>query len=297
MDDQSRFDRIGIFGLGLMGGSIALAARRAWPEASLSGVDIDEEVVHEALRRRIVDEGSTGIEALVGADLVVLAAPVLANVAALAALAKQGGEGALLTDAGSTKRCMLAAARAAGCQRRFVGGHPLAGIALGGLAHASGDLFAGRKWLITPEDETPPAEVARLRRFVSGLGAIPHALSAEDHDRVMAAVSHLPQLVASALMQVAGEMAGEEGLALAGPGLADTTRLASSPADIWKDICATNADHVSRALGEMIGALQGLRDDLPDGDLLGRVFAGAQGWRDRLGPPEKAWPDKTSWAT
>jgi prephenate dehydrogenase len=127
--------------------------------------------------------------------------------------------------------------------------------------------------------------VARLQRFVATLGAIPRIMRADEHDRVMALVSHLPQLVASTLMHVVGETAGAAGLEVAGAGLVDTTRLASSPADIWRDICAENADNIGPALCQMIDALEGLRADLPACERLESLFAGARAWRERLAPP------------
>jgi prephenate dehydrogenase len=277
--------RVGIFGLGLIGGSLALAVRRAWPRALIAGVDIQEQVLREAVGRGLLDAPSTDPASLAGVDLVVFAAPVFANIEALravAAVADQAGGAVLLTDVGSTKRAIVAAAQSCGCGRTFVGGHPLAGAATGGLADASADLFAGRKWLLTPCAETPGDLVGRLSRFVAALGAIPETITADEHDRVMALVSHLPQLVASALMHVAGEMAGGGGLEFAGRGLADTTRLASSPAGIWRDICATNADNLAPALAEMIRALQGIHDDLPRGEWLERLFTSARTWRARV---------------
>jgi len=121
-----------------------------------------------------------------------------------------------------------------------------------------------------------------LSAFVSALGAVPRALDVAAHDRVLAYLSHLPQLTASALMQVVGEAVGQDGLALAGRGLADTTRLASSPAEIWRDIAATNADEIGPALDVLIALLQELRRDLPAGDRLADVFGGAAAWRRAL---------------
>ncbi len=277
--DEAGFSRVGIAGLGLIGGSVALAVRRAWPSAVVAGMDLDEEVVREALARGIVNRASTKVDSLDDVDLVVLAAPVGANVALLPALARRARKDTLLTDAGSTKRDILAAARWAGAERQFLGGHPLAGAAEGGLAHASASLFDGRPWLLTPDRDTPPPIVSRVEQFVRALGALPRTLEAAEHDRIMAAVSHLPQIVASVLMDVAGELAGAEGLAFAGKGLADTTRLASSPATVWRDVCAANADCLSIALRRLIDELEALRDDLPYGDRLAEVFQRARAWR------------------
>jgi len=122
----------------------------------------------------------------------------------------------------------------------------------------------------------------KLTAFVRALGAEPRTLTPDAHDRLLAFLSHLPQLTASALMLVVGDAVGQDGLALAGRGLADTTRLASSPADIWKDIAATNADEVGPALDALIAVLTDLRRDLAQGDRLSEVFEEANRWRERL---------------
>ncbi|MGH9889703.1 MAG: prephenate dehydrogenase, partial [bacterium] len=152
--------------------------------------------------------------------------------------------------------------------------------------HARPDLFVGRPWLLTspPTDQGGPA-LDSLSAFVRALGAEPRVMQADAHDRLLAYLSHLPQLTASALMQVVGDAVGQDGLGLAGRGLADTTRLASSPDDIWKDIAATNADQIGPALDALIEVLQALRNDLPEGDRLAEVFTDARRWRERLKKP------------
>jgi len=124
--------------------------------------------------------------------------------------------------------------------------------------------------------------IDRLSAFIQALGAEPRIVAPDAHDRLLAFLSHLPQLTASALMQVVGDAVGHDGLALAGRGLADTTRLASSPADIWRDIAASNADQIRPALDALIAVLQELRADLPDGDRLEEVFTDAARWRAGL---------------
>jgi prephenate dehydrogenase len=125
---------------------------------------------------------------------------------------------------------------------------------------------------------------------VTGLGAAPRLMSPEAHDRLLAFLSHLPQLTASALMRIVGEEAGTDGLALAGRGLADTTRLASSPARIWREVCATNADHIGVALDQLIEDLQALRGDLANGETLERIFGAAAEWKSRM-PGDRSRPD------
>jgi prephenate dehydrogenase len=164
----------------------------------------------------------------------------------------------------------------------FVGGHPIGGGERGGFGFARGDLFKGRPWLFTPTAATSQSAIDRLFGFVQGLGARPLILDAARHDALMAFVSHLPQLTASALMQVVGAGAGDEGLRLAGRGLVDTTRLASSPANVWRDICAVNADAIRAALDALIAQLTSVRDELERGEHVEALFSQAARWRAEL---------------
>ncbi len=164
----------------------------------------------------------------------------------------------------------------------FIGGHPLAGSARGGLEASRVDLFERRPWLLTPDGATPAPAVERLANFVRALGATPVVVDPVMHDHVLAYTSHLPQLTASALMHVVGESVGEPGLRLSGSGLADTTRVAASPAPIWSDICATNADEVLPALDKLIATLQALRGQLGQGQSIAPLFESAQRWRARV---------------
>jgi prephenate dehydrogenase len=152
----------------------------------------------------------------------------------------------------------------------FIGGHPLGGAARGGIDHARPDMFTGRPWLFTPT-RRPTRRRSKARSIRAGLGAVPQALSPEEHDRLLAFISHLPQLTVSALMHVVGEAARDEGLKFSGRGLQDTTRLASSPADIWKETCATNADEIGSALDALISVLRQLRADLQTGKSIDTV--------------------------
>lgn len=275
------FPTIGIVGLGLIGGSIALAARELWPSTLVVGVD-RADVLETAMRLHAIDVGASDLTVLAGADVVILAAPVKQNLALLAQLADYLEQPAVITDTGSTKREMLAAAAGLPERLTFVGGHPLGGAAVGGLEHARPDLFRKRPWILTPEPGTPDEATERLTTFVTALGSTASVMPADEHDRVLAFLSHLPQLTASALMGVVGQAVGADGLALAGRGLIDTTRLASSPSGIWRDIAASNADQIGPALDALIAVLQSLRADLPSGDRLGEVFADAAAWREQL---------------
>jgi prephenate dehydrogenase len=195
----------------------------------------------------------------------------------------------IVTDVGSTKLSIVHAYRDNRNQYlTFVGGHPIAGTAQAGLRYARADMFRGRPWLFTPDpdgagDATAHlAAVQHLQRFVRAIGAEPGLLdSADEHDRIMAYVSHLPQLAASALMRVAGENVGPPGFAHSGAGLFDTTRLASSPATMWTDILKSNAGHVRRALDAFITDLQAIRDQLTAPGAADWLETGAR-WRARL---------------
>jgi prephenate dehydrogenase len=274
------FHKIGIVGLGLIGGSVALAARQIWPTSLVIGVD-NKDVLETAMRLHAIDVAADDPVVLAEVDLVILAAPVRQNIELLGELDGHVRQPAVVTDTGSTKRAVVEAARGLPPKFTFIGGHPLGGGAKGGLENARPDLFTGRPWLLTPAREGGDA-FEKLSAFIRALGAEPRVLDAAAHDRVLAFLSHLPQLTASALMQVVGDAVGSEGLALAGRGLADTTRLASSPSEIWRDIAATNADEIGPALDVLIALLQDLRRDLPAGDRLAEVFSGAAIWRRAL---------------
>jgi prephenate dehydrogenase len=275
------FAKIGIVGLGLIGGSIALAAREIWPSSLVIGVDC-KDVLETAMRLHAIDVAADDLMVLAEADVVILAAPVRQNLGLLEQLDEYIAQPAVVTDTGSTKRAIVDAARLLPPRFTFVGGHPLGGAAQSGLEHARPDLFAGRPWLLTPTGDRSGEAVESLSAFVRAMRAEPRILSVAAHDRLLAYLSHLPQLTASALMQVIGEAVGEDGLALAGRGLLDTTRLASSPSGIWQDIAATNADELRAALDALIAVLQELRADVDAGDRLADVFASANRWRQTL---------------
>jgi prephenate dehydrogenase len=269
----------------LIGGSIALAIRDRWPESRVFGVDSDSVVAH-ALGGGAIERGFETIDALPDVSLIVLAAPVGQNIELLREISRkkpvESGFSRTITDVGGTKRAIVNAARALPPGVTFVGGHPLGGGERGGFSFARPDLFAGRPWIFTPDGDGTTDAVERLSRLVTGLRAKPVIIPADEHDRVMAFVSHLPQLAASALMDAVGGAAHAEGLRMAGRGLVDTTRLASSPADVWRDICLTNADCIEGALDCLIQRLTQLRGDLRRGDAVEAIFSAAARWRAEL---------------
>ena len=276
--DPPVFEKVAIAGLGLIGGSIALAARQLWPGGLVIGVD-DKDVLERAMVHHAIDVAADDPVVMAEADLVILAAPVRQNIELLAGLAENVTGQAIVTDVSSTKREVVEAARRLPARLTFIGGHPLGGAPVGGIDHARPDLFRGRPWLFTPTTDGTGAALEALERFVGAMGAETHVMTVAEHDRLLAYLSHLPQLVASTLMHVVGEAAGERGLALAGRGLADTTRLASSPVGIWQDICATNGDEIGPALDGVIAMLREIREGLDTTEAVDRVFESAAGWR------------------
>ena len=276
------FPTVAIVGIGVIGGSVALAVKRRWPSTRVIAID-RQPVLELATERGVADESSETLRAATGAALIVLAAPVRANIAVLRELPDAVTGTAIVTDVGSTKSETVAAAAYLPRRLRFIGGHPLAGASVGGLAEARADLFDGNPWVLTPESPLTSEAVAVLRRFVEGLGARPVEVLPAEHDRLVAYLSHLPQLAVTALMHVVGESVGADGLALAGRGLRDTTRLASSPAAIWRDIAATNPMCVTAALNALIETLQTLRSELTHPEMaFNEIFASAARWKERL---------------
>jgi len=239
--------KIAVLGVGLIGGSIGLAARRRL-EAEVVGYDPDRAVAGLAVEEGAVDAAASSVEeACDGADVVFCAAPV-SRLPQLArtALAACGPE-AVVTDVGSTKRDIVAAL---GADERFIGGHPLAGAETSGVENAREDLFEGARWYLTPESRSSGLLYDRLQRTVTGLGARPQAIDADAHDRLMATVSHLPHVVANVLAgQAAAELTRDsERMPEVGPSFRDTTRVAGANPAIWGDIFASNREAVAEAV-------------------------------------------------
>jgi prephenate dehydrogenase len=272
---------LAIAGIGLIGGSIALGIRERWPEVRIAGIDRPAVQAH-ALGSGAIDRAVERIDEVGPVDLIVLAAPVRQNLALLADASRHAVPGTVITDVGGTKRDIVAAAREYPQAPVFVGGHPIGGAERGGFGFARPDLFMDRAWIFTPDVSAPPEAIDRLFALARGLGARPTLVEAGRHDRLMAYLSHLPQLTASALMRVVGEGVTLEELRLAGRGLTDTTRLASSPPGVWRDICALNADAIGAALDDLIAVLTALRAELDTADAIDDLFERAAQRRGEL---------------
>ena len=255
-----------IVGVGLIGGSFALALRKAGFGGRIIGVS-SPKTVEAARKRGAIDEAASLEKAVPSADLVYLAQPISRIVSTIEDIEPLLREGALVTDAGSTKAEIVAQAGRFIRKAQFLGGHPMAGKEKRGVEEADPDLFAGRTYVLTPEGprdlETPAA--ADFVEWIRRIGGVPVVLDPAEHDRVVSLTSHLPQLASTALGATLARRPDIEKYGrIAGPGLMDTTRLAMSSHEIWRDILATNSGEVERALDAYISELRDLRAFLVD---------------------------------
>lgn len=276
--------RLAVIGVGLIGGSFALALQQAGKVSHVVGVGRNRANLELARERRIIDSiAPDAASAAREADLVLVAAPV-AQFPAIFSLLKDCK--APITDAGSTKRDVVAAARAAlgAAIARFVPGHPVAGAEKSGAAAASADLFKARRVVLTPLKENAPAIVAHVRSLWEACGARVTQLAPEEHDAVLAAVSHLPHLLAYALVHdIAGRGNAEQLFSYAAGGFRDFTRIASSHPEMWRDICMANRDLLLAELTRYSAQL-GLVEKLlqaADANGLEKLFTQARDARDR----------------
>ncbi len=282
--------RLTIVGTGLIGASIGLAAKQAGVER-VSGFDPDERAAAVAAERGAVDEAAASLaEALDGADLAVVAAPVAALAAEVSAVLAASGEQCTVTDVGSTKAAVCAVAPDS---PRFIGGHPVCGSEARGAEHASAKLFEGATWFLTPVAATDPARYRLVHGFVSDLGATPVAVDPVAHDRLVALSSHLPHALANLVVNQTGatRIEGHDPLAAAGGSLRDMTRVAGANPRIWVDIFLDNAEALSAALAEHRRRVEQLEAALASGDagFLARWIGEAAGNRRRL--LAEAYPD------
>ena len=259
------FRRVSIVGLGLMGGSLGLALRERCPGVHVTGIVRRPEQIEQAVARQAVHTGTTSLaEGVADADLVVLATPVRTLLKQIPQLAAHMRPGAVLTDMGSTKAAVMRAMAQMPWHIQPVGGHPMCGKEVAGLDAAEATLYVGATWPITPLERTSPAATAGVKAMVEAVGGRPIMLEPDRHDRLVAAISHLPYLLAVALVGVADEVSAEDETvwALAASGFRDTSRLAASDLAMMLDILATNRRYVSamasrlhRRLGRLIAAL------------------------------------------
>jgi prephenate dehydrogenase len=264
---------IALVGVGLIGGSVGLAARERLG-ARVQGTGPRRPTLDLALERGALDEAyDTLAGALDGADVAFVGAPVGILAEVVADVLAVAGEDCVVTDVGSTKRALVEATT----DPRFVGGHPLAGAETAGVGSARGDLFEGATWYLTPTETTGGLLYERLHRLLVGLGAQPVAIDAATHDRLMAAVSHLPHVLANVLVsQAALALGGEERMPATGPSFRDATRVAGANSAIWTDIYVSNRDALTASIDDAIERLEAVRDSLRSADA-----EAVTAWNDR----------------
>jgi len=281
------FAKVVVVGVGLIGGSFSLALKAAGATERIVGVGRRPETLERARSLGIVDSvGSMDAATLSDADLVLVAVPVAQTGSVLASLAQLVGPSTIVTDAGSTKQEVIAAARSAMGARvgRFVPGHPIAGTEHSGPEAAFPELFRDRNVVLTPLAENTAADVARVRRAWEACGARVQELGIAEHDEILAAVSHLPHVLAFALVEhVAGRPGGDKFMSFAAGGFRDFTRIASSHPEMWRDICVANRGALLKELQGYGRVLDALLDLVERGDAAGlhTLFEKAREARNR----------------
>ncbi len=256
------FEQLGLIGCGLIGGSFALALKRAGVVRRVVGYSKSPNTTERARRMGVIDVAAeSALLAVSGSDLVFIAVPVAATESTLRAIRHLVQPGMLVMDAGSTKRDVVDAARRALRERvgAFVPAHPIAGKEVAGVEHADATLFNGRQVILTPLPQTPPEQVQRAASVWAAVGSQVLRMTAENHDAAFAAVSHLPHLLAFAYFNaVLAQPAGREFLSLAGPGFRDFTRIAASSPQMWRDVLLANREEVLKQAASFRKALDAL---------------------------------------
>jgi prephenate dehydrogenase len=275
--------KLAVVGVGLIGGSIGLAARQRL-NATVAGFDPQPANLERALDLEAIDSAAPDVATAVhGAEAVFCAAPVGALPAAVTAALDATDETAVVTDVGSTKRELVESLVAGAAVERFIGGHPLAGAETAGVENARAELLEGARWYLTPTERSSGILYDRLQRLIAGLGARPQAIDPATHDRVMATVSHLPHVIANALVREAAAALGAESERLpeVGTSFRDTTRVAGANPAIWGDIFATNRDAVVEGIDAVIARLEDAAALIRSGDSAAVAAWHAQAGDDR----------------
>jgi prephenate dehydrogenase len=275
---EQRFKKVVIFGVGLIGGSFSLALRKAGAVDEVVGFGRSAQTLAEALQLGLIDRIGTELGEVSDADIVLLATPVGQMADLMARIAPYLGTHTLVTDGGSTKSDVVAAARANLGKKiaQFIPAHPIAGGEKSGAAAALTDLYQGKKVVLTPLPENSPESVARVRQAWQLCGAVVSELTPQQHDEVFAAVSHLPHLLSFALVHDLAQRDNRDLLlSFAASGFRDFTRIAASSPEMWRDICMANRDALLDELVHYMQELETLQEALAeaDADMLEKIFS------------------------
>lgn len=275
--------RVAIFGVGLIGGSFALALRKAGFDGEIAGVS-SAKTIETAIGMNVIDRGLDAEQAIQRADLIYLSQPISGIVETIERMGPRLRPGTLVTDAGSTKKRIVDRARECISESVFVGGHPIAGKERSGVLEAEPELFEGRPYILCTldNDSWDKSQFRDFYQWIVRIGARPVVLDADEHDRLVAFTSHLPQLISTALASVLADVDGAA--AVAGPGVLGLTRLAVSPFTIWRDILKSNDEHIANALSRFLAKLEFIGRSITSDELsieFERAAALASGLREK----------------
>ncbi len=262
---EPHFNQTSIIGVGIMGGSLSLAFKKYNLSKKIIGVSSDK-TIKKALDLRIIDEGFTYEDidkGVSGSSLIILCSPINVIIEHIKILSRIADEGTVITDIGSTKvKINETASRFLPENIYFVGGHPMAGSEQSGVDSADTNIFVNKVYMLIPKSNTPDEMFGKLKDIIITIGSVPYILDAETHDKIVAAISHLPQMLSVALINTVGsfDRDSDDYFKLTGGGFYDMTRIASSPFKIWKDICETNAGNIKKAISVYIEKLEEIRE-------------------------------------
>lgn len=276
---------IGFIGLGLIGGSIAKALRESRPEVFITAYDINTISLSAALQEGVINAAAEQIdERFANCRYLFLCAPVQKNDANLEAVKQILSPDCTLTDVGSVKTDIHRHIAEAGLEEQFIGGHPMAGSERFGYANSKAKLLENAYYILTPTKQTDPNRLEDYRALVQDMGAIPLVLDYRQHDYVTAGISHLPHVIAASLVNLIRDSDNEDGIMklVAAGGFKDITRIASSSAAMWQQICLTNTENISALMGSYIASLSRIKEQLDQrqGDALYQLFDSARIYRD-----------------
>ena len=292
--------KAGFIGLGLIGGSIAKAIRRYYPEYELIAFDKNRETLALAVQEGIIDTACSSIDDnFKGCSYIFLCAPVSWNTAYLSQLKDLIGSGCILTDVGSVKTSIHEEIISLGMEESFIGGHPMAGSEKSGFANSKAHLIENAYYILTPSEKMAAEKVEVCRQFISSLKAIPIILDYKEHDLITGTISHLPHIIAASLVNFVHDTDTKDELmkALAAGGFKDITRIASSSPVMWQQICLKNSRNISRVLEGYIQVLKQAKQavDSKDAAALYSMFESSRDYRDSM-PNSSAGPIKKQFA-
>ncbi len=276
---------VGFLGLGLIGGSIARALKENLPETRIVAFDPDKDAISQAYKDGVVDVVSSGIDAqFSGCDFIFLCAGVESNVTNAGKVAAYLGENTILTDISSVKTPIHQKINDLGLENKFIGGHPMAGSERSGYANSKAKLLENAYYIITQTESNTPEQVSAYRDLVDAMGAIPIVMSPEQHDFVTAAVSHVPHVISASLVNLVQRSDGpnEEMKMIAAGGFKDITRISSSSAAMWQQICLSNSENVCSLLEDYVDLINGMKNSIKahDPDMLFKSFDSARRYRE-----------------